>query len=156
MVDKKDSGSPFPQKKLEDDNKVIEKDNEKLESDNKDESPSFYKPRQERLFFHYADEGDYKAIAFMAGDGSLLDINYQNESGMTILHYAAMSDNRPLIRYLVRLGKCDYLIKDNMGRYASELAFEIAQDYAVGILLAKKEAKQAREQGIRAWPKNQK
>jgi ankyrin repeat protein len=72
---------------------------------------------------------------------------------MTALHWAAAIDARPVIRLLVKHGKCDYLRRDKKNRYASELAFIEAQDYAVGILLAKKEAKQAHEQGIKAWPK---
>ncbi|MNR69330.1 hypothetical protein D3C85_1944980 [compost metagenome] len=50
-------------------------------------------------------------------------------------------------------GKCDYLIKDYKGRYASELAFEWAHDYAVGLLLSEKQIKQAYEQGVPTWEK---
>ena len=68
-------------------------------------------------------------------------INYQDEHGMTALHYAAAMGSRPCIRLLVNSGLCDYTIQDNKGRYASELAFEYARDYAVGVLLSKKQIK---------------
>ncbi len=81
------------------------------------------------------------------------NINYQDLNGMTVLHHAVACGARPCIRVLVNTGKCDYLLQDKQGRYASELAYEWSQDYAVGRLLAKKEAQQAAARGRKAWPK---
>ena len=81
------------------------------------------------------------------------DVNYQDQNGMTALHHAAAIGARPCIRVLVNSGQCDYLIKDNENRYAYELAIIWAKDYAVGRLLAKKQAQQAHEQGVPAYDK---
>ena len=45
----------------------------------------------------------------------------------------------------------DYLLRDNRGRYAFELAIEWAHDYAVARLLAKKQAQQAATRGVPAF-----
>lgn len=78
-------------------------------------------------------------------------VNVRDEQGMTPLHHAAALGARPCIRLLVNSGMCDYLIRDNQGRYAFELAIEWARDYAVGRLLAKKQAQQAAAQGVPAY-----
>lgn len=72
---------------------------------------------------------------------------------MTPLHHAAALGARPCIRLLVNSGKCDYLLQDNLGRYASDLAIEWARDYAVARLLTKHQVRQAYEQGVPAWSK---
>lgn len=82
------------------------------------------------------------------------DVNEQDEFGMTALHYAAAFGARQCLRVLVNSGKCNYLLKDHRGRYASELAFSCGKDYAVGVLLSKKQIKQAYEQGVPAWDKS--
>lgn len=79
------------------------------------------------------------------------DVNLQDEHGMTALHHAAATGARPCIRLLVNSGKCDYLIQDNKGRYASDLAIQWARDFAVGRLLTKHQLKQAHERGVPAW-----
>lgn len=76
-----------------------------------------------------------------------INVNAQDKFGMTALHYAAATGFRPCIRLLVNSGKCDYLLKDNKGRLASDLAYEWGRDYAVGLLLQKKEARRAYEEG---------
>jgi hypothetical protein len=43
------------------------------------------------------------------------------------------------------------LIKDNQGRYASELALEWGRDYAVSELLSKKQVQQAYKRGVSVW-----
>jgi ankyrin repeat protein len=85
---------------------------------------------------------------FMAAGG---DVNTPDGEGMTALHHAAARGARPCIRLLVASGNCDYLIRDNRGRYASDLAIEWARDYAVGRLLGKHQARQAHERGIPAY-----
>ncbi|MFD2644121.1 ankyrin repeat domain-containing protein [Pseudomonas japonica] len=70
-----------------------------------------------------------------------INVNVQDKFGMTALHYAAATGFRPCVRLLVNSGKCDYLLQDNKGRLASELAYEWGRDYAVGLLLQKKEAR---------------
>lgn len=80
-----------------------------------------------------------------------VNVNVRDNQGMTPLHHAAASGARPCIRLLVASGQCDYLIRDNQGRYAFELAIEWARDYAVGRLLAKKQAQQAAAQGVTAY-----
>ena len=70
---------------------------------------------------------------------------------MTALHWAAARGARPCIRLLVATGDCDYLIRNREGRYASDLAFEWARDYAVGRLLLKKQAQQAAATGQPAY-----
>ncbi|MGX1018152.1 ankyrin repeat protein [Pseudomonas sp. Y3 TE3536] len=76
-----------------------------------------------------------------------INVNAQDKFGMTALHYAAATGFRPCIRLLVNSGQCNYLLQDNKGRLASELAYEWGRDYAVGLLLQKKEARQAYEEG---------
>jgi ankyrin repeat protein len=79
------------------------------------------------------------------------NVNVRDEQGMTPLHHAAARGARPCIRLLVASGQCDYLIRDNQGRYAFQLAIEWARDYAVGRLLSKKQAQQAHERGVPAF-----
>lgn len=79
------------------------------------------------------------------------DVNAQDEHGMTALHHASVRGARPCIRLLVASGKCDYLRRDNFGRYPFELAIEWARDYAVARLLMKKQAQQAAAQSVQAY-----
>jgi ankyrin repeat protein len=87
-------------------------------------------------------------------DSGSVDVNEQDESGMTALHYAAALGARHCVRVLVNSGKCDYLIKDSRGRYASDLALEWGRDYAVSVLLLKKQVKQAYNDGVSASDKS--
>lgn len=80
-----------------------------------------------------------------------VNVNVRDGQGMTPLHHAAARGARPCIRLLVASGKCDYLIRDNQGRYAFELAIEWARDYAVGRLLTMKQAQQAAARGVPAY-----
>lgn len=91
-------------------------------------------------------------ISSVLEDGT--DINIQDEEGMTPLHHAAALGARPCIRLLVNSGKCDYLLQDNLGRYASDLAIEWARDYAVGRLLTKHQVRQAFITGVPAYVRN--
>lgn len=76
------------------------------------------------------------------------DVNHRDENGMTPLHHAAASGERGCLRILVACGRCDYLIRDRLDRYASDIAIEWGRDYAVGRLLTKHQIRQARERGV--------
>lgn len=109
------------------------------------------------------NEEERRALAILMGaqyaDAGMLDhelrrnapVNRQDQHGMTALHHAAARGARPCIRLLVGCGRCDYLIKDDLGRYAFELAIEGACDYAVARLLLKKQMQQAAAQGVPAY-----
>ena len=79
------------------------------------------------------------------------DPNGQDDEGMTVLHHAAGLGNRACIRALVGAGTCDYLIRDNYGRYASDLAIEWARDFGIARLLSKKRRQQAFARGVPAY-----
>lgn len=98
-----------------------------------------------------ARRADAFALDVMLRKG--VDVNTCDHLGMTALHHAAAIGSRACIRLLVNCGKCDYLIRDRQGRYASDLAIEWGRDYVVGRLLSKKQAMQAHRQGVPAWQK---
>lgn len=77
--------------------------------------------------------------------------NVQDGEGMTALHHAAGLGDRGCIRVLVKSGACDYLIRDNYGRYASDLAIEWARDFGVARLLSMKRRQQAFARGVPAY-----
>jgi len=85
---------------------------------------------------------------FLAAHG---DVNMPDKDGMTLLRHTAACGARPGIRMLVASGKCDYLLTDNKGRYAFELAIEWSRDYAVGRLLSKHQAILAYQRGVPAY-----
>lgn len=91
-----------------------------------------------------AKKGDFSRLNEIINSGVDVDVNYQDSSGMTALHHAAMMNARPCIRVLVGSGKCDYLIRDNFKRYAVDLT----NDVAVERLFYKKQAVQAFERGV--------
>lgn len=95
--------------------------------------------------------GDAPAAKLLLDNGA--DINFQDEYKMTALHYAAAHGARPCIRLLTSFNECSYLLKDFKDRYASEIAFDWGKDYAVGLLLSKKQVLQAYVQGVPAWDK---
>jgi ankyrin repeat protein len=60
-------------------------------------------------------------------------VNYQEAgTGMTALHYAAARNAVPIIKLLVRTGKCDARLRDHKGRTAATLAIEVADNPALG------------------------
>lgn len=105
--------------------------------------------RQEE-FFQKVKAGDVREVELDLLLG--IDVNARDKFGMTALHYAAAMGFRPCVRLLVNSGKCDYLIKDNKGRLASDLAYEWGKDNAVGILLQKKEVRQAYQSATATKP----
>ena len=92
---------------------------------------------------------DIEALQTLLDKGA--NPNIPDADGMTALHHAACIGSRPCIRILVASGKCNYLRQDDKGRYASHLAIEWAEDYAVARLLTKKRIQQADERGEPAW-----
>lgn len=83
-----------------------------------------------------------------------IDINYRDsQTGGTALHFVAARRAIPFLRKLEECADLDYLVKDNKGRYPSELAWTIARDAELGEYLQEKEAQAARQRGITAWPK---
>lgn len=101
---------------------------------------------EEKRFILSVKEGTLWRTEFAISSG--INVNFQDKFGMTALHHAAATGFRAAIRILVNSGKCNYLIKDNKGRLASELAYEWGRDYAVGLLLQKKEARQAYQESL--------
>ncbi|MCB9989306.1 MAG: ankyrin repeat domain-containing protein [Rhodospirillales bacterium] len=69
-------------------------------------------------------------------------------TGETVLHVAAATGARDALRLLIQIEGCDFLIRDNCGRLASEVAFVVGNDPAVARLLRIKERKQAKKQGV--------
>ncbi|MEQ8164701.1 MAG: hypothetical protein RIC93_01350, partial [Alphaproteobacteria bacterium] len=69
-------------------------------------------------------------------------------TGATALHYAASMKARDVINWLAKCDGIDYLIRDNKGRLPSALAYEVADDPAIGRFLVKKQNEQARAHGI--------
>lgn len=100
------------------------------------------------LFDAYWNGRIEEIARFVDGDEN---INIQDADGMTLLHHFAANAARPGIRLLVASGKCDYLIRDNHGRYASDLAIEWSRDYVVGRLLSKHQARQAFQRGVPSY-----
>ena len=107
----------------------------RVQSSAKPSSPQLGRAEMQRLidlrrglFFAVQNLSAARLARCLAEPG--VDVNVQDDSGMTPLHHAASRGARPCIRLLVASGKCDYLIHDNQGRYAFELAIEWARDYA--------------------------
>lgn len=80
-----------------------------------------------------------------------IDVNAQDDEGMTALHHAAAHGARACVLLLVQSGRCDFLLQDTRGRYASDLSQLWAKDFALARLLRKKQRHQADAQGVQAW-----
>lgn len=63
----------------------------------------------------------------------------ESRTGLTPLHYAAAYDARKVVVALVNSGRCDLHAADQWGRTAARLAYEVANDPALGRYLLKKQ-----------------
>ncbi|MCU7837967.1 MAG: ankyrin repeat domain-containing protein [Candidatus Thiodiazotropha sp. (ex Troendleina suluensis)] len=105
-------------------------------------------PTLSQQFLDAVERGNPDTVQIFLDAG--IDINYQHpHTGQTALHVAATAQARHAMRVLLATGKCDFLIRDRLGRLASELAYTHGGDPALARLLGNKERKQAEEQGIR-------
>jgi len=99
-------------------------------------------------FLKVAERGNYLRVVAFIDEG--FPVNYQDRRYLqTALHVGAASDARDVVRTLIESEKCDYLVRDNKGRLASELAYLYGRDPALARLLGNKERKQAEAQGIK-------
>ena len=106
-----------------------------------------FKQAYEHPAFRAAERGD--AVAMLSSLQSGFDVNRLRErTGDTVLHIAATRDAKNVVRVLIESGQCDYLIRDPAGRLASEKAYLFGDNPALARLLAIKERKQAKEQGV--------
>ena len=103
-------------------------------------------PQETRSLVELVGTGDARLVKRALEAGA--DVNAQDHNDMTALHHAAALGARPCLRLLVASGRCDYLIQDRRGRYASDLAIEHGRDFAVARLLGRKQVLQALAQGV--------
>lgn len=111
------------------------------------EFPALSEKDREALLFGAVKSGNRMRI-FQLIDLKV-SVNAQDHHGMTPLHYAAALGIRASVRALTTYGACDFLIKDNRGRYAADLALEWGRDRAVSLFLSRKLAQQAHERGVK-------
>lgn len=98
-------------------------------------------------FFRAAEEGDVILVLAYLLEG--FPANYQNEkTGETALHIAAAVNAVDVVRVLVSIGNCDYLLRDKRDRLAVELAISEADNWAIAKLLGKKSREQGKIQGV--------
>ncbi len=77
------------------------------------------------------------------------------ETGMTPLHFAAGYRVEAFLEALWTRDDLDELVCDREGRYASELAWQVAGDEVLGGRLMVRESSYAKRTGQKAWPKPQ-
>ena len=98
-------------------------------------------------FLYAAETGNANRIYAFLQEG--FPSGFQDtESGQSALHITAACRARNALRILLRAPDIDYLIRDNQGRLASEMAFIYGHDPALARLLRIKERKQAMHEGI--------
>ena len=108
-------------------------------------------------FLRAAETGNPVEIDAFIKDG--FPVDYQDpHSGQTALHIVAACRARKALRVVLKSDECDFLLRDNQGRLASEMAYLYGRDPAVARLLGIKERKQAERLGIKLTrrPKPQK
>lgn len=99
-------------------------------------------------FLNAAERGNSdKLLAFIEED---FPATYQDPmTGETALHVVAACQARKALRVLLKSKNCDFLLRDNQGRLASEMAYLYGRDPAVARLLGIKEREQATAKGIK-------
>lgn len=107
-------------------------------------------PEQAAVLMFEAAKCDFpEMLRFAMGFGA--DPNSRDASGMTPLHHAAATDSREAVLYLIKTGRCDFLIQDHEGRYAYDMAMLWAKDFPLTRLLRKHQRRQAFLTGRPAW-----
>lgn len=101
-----------------------------------------------RRFLKAAEEGNANKVSAFIEQGFPADYR-DPETGETVLHVAAASRARKVLKSLIAHKGCNFLIRDNMGRLPSELAYLHGSDPALARLLGVKERKQAESEGTR-------
>jgi len=100
------------------------------------------------ILLQAAEQGNVRIIKIFLEETSL--INYKNpKTGQTVLHLSAAYEGKKVMDVLLESEQVDYLIRDNQGRFASELAFTIADDVVTCERLRIKEREQADTLGIK-------
>lgn len=98
-------------------------------------------------FLLAAERGDQHFFELYLAFG--MPVNYQHpKTGETALHIAARRRARRIVRVLIQRPNVSYLIRDNQGRLASELAHLYGRDAAVARMLGLKERAQGEERGV--------
>jgi ankyrin repeat protein len=98
-------------------------------------------------FLAAAEDADPEQLEALAAQNA--PVNYRDpRTFATALHYVAAQGARPAFRALLKIGKCDFLLRDKWGRLASEMAGVYGRDLVMERLLQTKEIRQARETGI--------
>lgn len=101
-----------------------------------------------RRFFAAVERGD--AITVLAYIRIGYDVNKKRERlGDTALHIAAARNAKDVLKVLIESRQCDFLIRDNRGRLASEMAYLFGDNPAAARLLGNKERQQAKVQGVK-------
>jgi ankyrin repeat protein len=95
--------------------------------------------------------GGFRDVILKLKNTEDVDVNYpDHRSGRTALHFAAAYNSYPTVRALVATGKCDFSINDDTGRTAAALAFEVADNPALGRYLYDKEFEQKKRKAADA------
>lgn len=78
------------------------------------------------------------------------NVNVRDTRNSTPLHVAAAYSAASTLRVLAKTDGVDFCAVDELGRTPSSLAYEVAENFAVGRYLLKKEVQQHRARGT--WP----
>jgi hypothetical protein len=100
-----------------------------------------------REFLQAAERGNPQMVGAFIEEG--FPANWQDpRTGQTALHVTAATKARRALRVLIGSGRCDFLLRDRQGRFASELAYLYGEDPAVTRWLRVHERRQGEARGI--------